>query len=85
MLPAEVKGVASARERLARALFVLYKRTFSPLLHAGALTHCKHLPTCSEYAYVAVLRHGWMRGGGLAVRRLLRCHPFAEGGFDPVP
>ena len=73
------------RERLVRVLFVGYKRLVSPLIHAGALTQCKHLPTCSEYAYVAVIRHGWVRGGALALRRLLRCHPFAGGGFDPVP
>ena len=73
------------RERLAMALFFSYKRILSPLLHAGALTQCKHLPTCSEYAYVAVVRHGWLRGSWLASRRLLRCHPFSEGGVDPVP
>ena len=84
MLPSEEPGT-HARERLVRALFLGYKRFLSPPLHAGALTQCKHLPTCSEYAYVAVVRHGWLKGGALAMRRLLRCHPFAEGGFDPVP
>jgi len=39
----------------------------------------------SEYAYVAVVRHGWLRGGWLALRRLARCHPFSKGGLDPVP
>ncbi len=73
------------RERSAGLLLALYKATLSPLLHAGALTGCKHLPTCSEYAYVAVVRHGWLRGGWLALRRLGRCHPFAAGGADPVP
>lgn len=73
------------RERLARALLFAYKRILSPLLHAGALGQCKYLPTCSEYAYVAVVRHGWFRGGALALRRFGRCHPFARGGVDPVP
>ena len=75
----------SPRERLARLLFLGYKRLLSPLLHAGALTQCKHLPTCSEYAYVAIVRHGWWRGGRLSLWRVLRCNPFSPGGVDPVP
>jgi hypothetical protein len=75
----------TARERLARTLLLVYKRVLSPLLHATAVTQCKYLPTCSEYAYVAVVRHGWLRGGWLALRRFGRCHPFAKGGADSVP
>ena len=63
--------------------FVLrgYKRFISPMLpHA-----CRFVPTCSEYALEAVERHGVIRGGVLAAGRLLRCHPFARAGFDPVP
>ena len=67
------------------ALFRGYKRLLSPLLHSAGLTQCKYLPTCSEYAFVAVQRYGWLRGGWLAARRMARCHPFAKGGFDPVP
>ena len=74
-----------ARERFARPLLLAYKRVLSPLLHSGAVSECKYLPSCSEYAYVAVVRHGWVRGGLLALRRLSRCHPFARGGADPVP
>lgn len=85
MLLAEPSTRSAARERLARSLLSAYKRVLSPLLHAGALTQCKYLPTCSEYAYVAVVRHGWLRGSWLALRRLARCHPFAKGGADPVP
>lgn len=59
----------------------LYKRWISP-----ALPHsCRFVPTCSEYAMEAVERHGAMRGSALAIGRLLRCHPFARAGFDPVP
>jgi len=58
-----------------------YKRWISPMLpHA-----CRYVPTCSEYALEAVERHGAIRGVGLAVTRLLRCHPFANAGYDPVP
>jgi uncharacterized protein len=57
-----------------------YKRAISPLLPPS----CRYLPTCSEYAMEAVELHGVLRGGWLAVARLLRCHPFAKGGYDPV-
>jgi putative membrane protein insertion efficiency factor len=76
---------ASSRERTAAALFAFYKRFLSPAFHLISFSQCKYLPTCSEYAYTAVIRHGWMRGSWLALRRLARCHPFAHGGFDPVP
>ena len=83
--PTEHAEAAERRARMAGFLFTAYKRVISPLLHPSSLTHCKYLPTCSEYAYVAMVRHGWARGGWLALRRLARCHPFAEGGADPVP
>jgi uncharacterized protein len=57
-----------------------YKRFLSPLLPSA----CRFEPTCSEYMLEAVQRHGALRGIGLGVKRLLRCHPFCEGGFDPV-
>ena len=72
-----------------RLLFRLYKSLLSPLVHtlshALSPTRCLYLPSCSEYAYVALTRFGLVRGGWLALRRLTRCHPFAKGGFDPVP
>lgn len=67
-----------------RAMFAslrFYKRHISPLLPPA----CKYTPTCSEYAMQAVERYGAAYGGYLAARRLLRCHPFAKGGYDPVP
>ncbi|MBS1815199.1 MAG: membrane protein insertion efficiency factor YidD [Acidobacteria bacterium] len=66
-------------------IFSLYRRILSPLLHSTGLGGCKFQPTCSEYAEIAILRHGALRGGWLAARRLARCHPFSKGGFDPVP
>jgi putative membrane protein insertion efficiency factor len=68
-----------------RLAFRLYKSLLSPLVHALSPTQCLYLPTCSEYAYVALARFGVVRGSWLALRRLARCHPFAKGGFDPVP
>jgi putative membrane protein insertion efficiency factor len=68
-----------------RFAFRAYKSLFSPLIHALSPTQCKFLPTCSEYAYIALARHGVFRGSALALRRIARCHPFAAGGLDPVP
>lgn len=59
----------------------LYKLAISPWLPAA----CRFHPTCSEYMSEAVRRHGVLRGLWLGVKRLLRCHPFNPGGFDPVP
>jgi putative membrane protein insertion efficiency factor len=70
-----------AATRLAVALLRLYQRGVSPLL-PGA---CRFWPTCSEYARLAVLRHGVLRGGALAAWRLLRCQRFTRGGIDPPP
>jgi len=57
-----------------------YKRAVSPLLPPA----CRYTPTCSEYAMEAVEKHGALRGSVLTVRRVLSCHPFARGGYDPV-
>jgi putative membrane protein insertion efficiency factor len=64
------------------ALFLIrfYQCAISPHLPAA----CRYVPSCSEYAYEAVDRYGLCRGGLMAVRRILRCHPFHPGGYDPV-
>lgn len=66
---------------LALGLLRLYKFVLSPLLPAA----CRYQPTCSDYAREAVERHGALRGTIMAARRLAKCHPFREGGYDPVP
>lgn len=63
-------------------LIRLYQMTISRLLPGGT---CRFYPSCSQYSYDAIARHGAWRGSGLAVRRLARCHPFHPGGLDPVP
>ena len=62
-------------------LIRLYQLTVSPLL--GPV--CRFYPSCSHYGYEAFRRHGTLRGGWLTARRLLRCHPWNDGGLDPVP
>ncbi len=71
--------------RILLALLAFYQRWLSPALHSLGAGGCKFMPTCSEYAVVAISTHGPMRGSGMALWRLLRCHPFTRGGFDPVP
>jgi putative membrane protein insertion efficiency factor len=68
-----------------RVAFGIYKTFVSPLLHAFSPSQCLYLPTCSEYAYVALVRFGVWKGSWLTLRRVARCHPFAKGGVDPVP
>ena len=63
------------------ALIRLYKRHISPCFPA----HCRFTPTCSQYAWEAIMKYGALKGTGLAIWRILRCNPFCKGGYDPVP
>ena len=62
-------------------LIRFYRRQISPAMPPS----CRFIPTCSEYALEAVQKYGALKGGYLAVRRVLKCHPFHKGGYDPVP
>jgi len=67
--------------RVLLCLIRCYQRCISPFTPAC----CRFAPTCSAYAHEALQRHGFWRGSWLAVRRLLRCHPWGGHGWDPVP
>jgi len=60
----------------------LYRKFISPLKGRPS---CIYAPTCSLYAIEALEKHGFFKGTYLAIRRILRCHPFHDGGYDPVP
>ena len=68
-----------------RTLALLAIRLYQLALGPFTRGHCRHLPTCSQYAHDAIDRHGTLHGGTLALRRLARCHPLGSSGYDPVP
>ena len=68
-----------------RALALWLIRGYQAWISPGFGASCRYFPSCSQYAYEAVRKYGAVQGLCLSVRRILRCHPFAEGGCDPVP
>ena len=62
-------------------LIAVYQQIISPAFPPS----CRFVPTCSQYAKEAIMKYGFFKGLYLGVRRLLRCHPFHAGGYDPVP
>lgn len=77
---ARVEGSCSWPARALRGLFRGWQR-----VRAGRPSPCRFVPTCSAYGIEAVEQHGALRGGALAARRVLRCHPWGRFGYDPVP
>lgn len=76
-------GIGSVGDPMRKAVMAslrFYKRFLSPFLPSA----CRYHPTCSEYMLEAVSKYGVARGVSMGLRRLLRCHPFRQGGFDPV-
>ena len=67
-------------KQIAILLINIYRLFISPLKPPT----CRFMPTCSDYALQAIEKYGILRGGKMAVRRILRCHPFHPGGYDPV-
>lgn len=66
---------------LTLAAIRFYQRAISPLLGSN----CRYYPSCSNYTYQAIEKYGVAKGGWMGLRRILRCHPWSPGGFDPVP
>ena len=68
-------------KRVMLGLIRVYQRYISP----GFPRRCRFSPTCSQYAFEAIEKYGLLKGGALALWRILRCNPFCRGGYDPVP
>ena len=77
----EIDPIPSPATRLMMGSVRVYQKVLSPVLGGN----CRYYPSCSEYGYDAIRLHGAARGSWMAVKRIGRCHPFHEGGYDPVP
>ncbi|MDY2788559.1 MAG: membrane protein insertion efficiency factor YidD [Atopobium sp.] len=73
--------MASRAARAAITIVKFYQKWISPVLPDS----CIYSPTCSQYAVEALQKYGFIKGSWLALKRILRCHPFHKGGYDPVP
>ena len=69
-------------KKILLGMITFYRKNISGLIKYPS---CRFVPTCSQYAYEAVSKYGALKGGYLAVRRILKCNPFHAGGYDPVP
>lgn len=74
-----------ALSKIVRSVAILPIRFYQFCISPLTPPSCRFVPTCSQYAVEAIRRHGVVRGGWLAIKRLLRCHPWGGSGYDPVP
>lgn len=79
------QNTAPSRRRTPLAWLLLGLVKVYRTVSAGTRPHCRYLPTCSAYAEEALRTHGALRGGWMAIRRISRCHPWGDSGYDPVP
>lgn len=82
LLVRSYEGSAVMLKSLLLAIIKIYQKFLSPLKPQPT---CRFYPTCSSYGFEAIQRFGALKGGYLTVKRILKCHPFHPGGFDPVP
>ena len=68
--------------RILLVMIIIYQKTFSKTLPPNT---CRFYPTCSHYGYQAIYKYGALKGGWMAIKRIVRCNPLNEGGIDPVP
>jgi len=68
-----------------RKLFLLIIRFYQKFISPFLGSNCRYYPTCSQYTYEAIEKYGVIYGSILGTKRILRCHPFSSGGYDPVP
>ena len=78
---AMIKLLTKLLSYIVLGIISIYQYTFSSIMGKS----CRFYPTCSVYASEAIKIHGLMRGGWMGIKRVLRCHPFNAGGYDPVP
>lgn len=79
--PRILETIIDFPKKVMMGLIGFYKKYISPLFPPS----CRYVPTCSEYAMIALQRYGFLKGSWLATKRICRCHPWHEGGYDPVP
>jgi len=82
--PLSSPPTGAARQSVLTRACIVIVRLYQGCIRPHLIGSCKFCPTCSEYAVEALTTLGWRRGGWVAFRRVLRCHPFSRGGIDPV-
>ncbi len=80
-VPRPVQVVFAIPKRIALGMVGFYRKYISPMFPPS----CRYVPTCSEYAMIALQRYGFIKGSWMAIKRICRCHPWHPGGYDPVP